>query len=428
MLPPVYPRGLEGRTDIAIGGGDEPEKQYLYRPGELVVHTDDRGLVETELLEARYRAADRVGSYELFVGGPAEPTELTELLSNLRTPRRLLASDEPRVPNLARHHVFFPCPGRVGAASHAVATDLSFPPNHAPVTDDLLVGVVDTGIVEQDGKPHPWFAGHVRYEPADVDPLDDSFGQLSEYDAHGTFVAGLILREAPRATVVMKGISDDGFITEFAIADAIRQLGADPKIELINLSISGYTEEQAEPSPIREALQSLDERVVVVIAAGNDGSSELTYPAAISREGVAARLITVGAGDETRSMPIGASPPRAEYSNYGSWVDAYANGEQVLGPYCEFTETGADLDRNRPAQRFTGYARWSGTSYATPTVAGRIAAVKLDNPDLTMRQAAALVLRESTIYLGVEQGQKPYVRGVTSTWPPISPPDSFDRG
>jgi hypothetical protein len=396
MIPPVYPRGLAERGDVKIGG-TTPEEQYLYRPGELLVHTEDSDLMGDDLGRLGYRCTDRVGSIQLWTGGAAD---VPAALPSLRTGRS-------RMPRITAHHAYFPCPGRVGTAGLAVATDRTFPPNLAPVTDDVLIGVVDTGIVERGGNPHPWFGGHVRYGPDDIDPPAET-SLLEKFDGHGTFVAGLLLREAPRATVVMKGVSDEGFLSELAIANAIRELGEDDRIELINLSISGYTERQQVPLAIADALRTLDERVVVVIAAGNDGSDQRTYPAGIPRESVAARLIAVGAVDETRTVPVGASPPLAEFSNFGDWVDAYANGVDLLGPFF----AGDSLD-----QRFTGYALWSGTSYATATVTGRIASARLDNPALTSRQAAELVLGQEVLTVGTVG--RPYVRGVTSTWPRI---------
>ena len=49
-----------------------------------------------------------------------------------------------------------------------------------------------------------------------------------------------------------------------------------------------------------------------------------------------------------------------------------------------------------PAQRFRGWARWSGTSFAAATVSGRIAQTAIEL-GVTGTEAAEIVLRESRV-------------------------------
>jgi subtilisin family serine protease len=174
------------------------------------------------------------------------------------------------------------------------------------------------------------------------------------------------------------------------VAEAVRSLALDPDVQVINLSFGGGVFE-SKPTSLDKALQELDHRVAVVAAAGNGASDKPVYPAAFA---LIAEVISVGALDERRLVPPGATPPQAAFSNYGHWVKAYASGVQVLGPFVYFDETGGDVYGLRPPQHFRGWARWSGTSFAAATVSGRIAQTAIER-GITGAQAAQAVLGES---------------------------------
>jgi len=113
---------------------------------------------------------------------------------------------------------------------------------------------------------------------------------------------------------------------------------------------------------------------VVVASAGNEATTQPMFPAAMKG------VVAVGALDPSGN--------RTEFSNWGWWVDCATLGEDVLGPY-------ADTDEAvRP--NFDGYALWSGTSFAAPFVAGRIAAAMNGQGIGSARIAAATVLSQGT--------------------------------
>jgi subtilisin family serine protease len=139
------------------------------------------------------------------------------------------------------------------------------------------------------------------------------------------------------------------------------------------------------PLAVSEELERLDPDVVVVAAAGNQGRRRPCWPAAFKR------VVAVGAVDET-DVPRGTLPPRAAWSNFGWWVDACAGGVDVLGPLCTFDET-REHAGEPGAEAFTGWARWSGTSFAAPKVTGRIAQLAMEE-EISPRQALDLVVRD----------------------------------
>ena len=88
--------------------------------------------------------------------------------------------------------------------------------------------------------------------------------------------------------------------------------------------------------------------VVVVAAAGNTNASAKQYPAADS---CALGVASVGAGAR-----------KSSFSTFGSWVDLAAPGESIYSPV--------------PTD---GYAWWSGTSMATPHLAGLLLACSVSS-------------------------------------------------
>jgi subtilisin family serine protease len=97
--------------------------------------------------------------------------------------------------------------------------------------------------------------------------------------------------------------------------------------------------------------------VVVVACAGNTASDRPFWPAALKQ------VIAVAALD-------GAD--RAWFSNYGWWVDACTQGVGLTSCFIQFDGPRPRVNGVDP-DRFGGYATWSGTSFATPAVAGAIA-------------------------------------------------------
>lgn len=221
------------------------------------------------------------------------------------------------------------------------------PPVPAPAAElwepPVLVGVLDTGL-----DPHPWFAGRpwFRQVREELD-ADDDAGQ-DRHAGHGTFVAGLVLQRAPGAVVrASRALSSLGFTDDVRVAEGLRSFAG--RVDVVLVTSGCRTPDDACPPALRSAVP---DGAVVVAAAGNHGSSRPFWPAALPG------VLAVGA--------TGSNGDRAEFSNRGDWVDAAAPGVDVVSSH-------VDLVPGKPDERTYGCARWSGTSFAAPQIAGAVA-------------------------------------------------------
>jgi subtilisin family serine protease len=270
------------------------------------------------------------------------------------------------------------CPATEPIPSAAVEPD---PPAVRPGAGDgagAFVSVVDTGFIAElvDGK-HYWLTGVT----GDAEVVDAS--DIGLYVGHGTFVAGVVRGVASDAEVHVHGfLTQGGAITE---AELIRQLdraiGDMP--DVISMSAGCTTRHNLPPIGF-EALWEHRLRhckgTVLVVAAGNNACrSPAFWPAAFPW------TVSVGALDRNGA--------RAPYSDFGSWVDVYALGSDIVNAYPNGTYRDKEPPNIGTVHQFkNGMAMWSGTSFATPLVAGMIAA-RLSRTGESGRQAADSILR-----------------------------------
>jgi hypothetical protein len=278
-----------------------------------------------------------------------------------------------------------------------------------------VVAVLDTGC-----GVHPWFGA----DPADpvliertslsgeplglVDPATDPESHLSLSDpldghldpvaGHGTFIAGLILQACPEAQILPIRVSDGtGTILENDLLGALGRVvellehGA-LHLDVMSLSFGFFHESPGAEETLSE-LYGLLRRVraagcVVVCSAGNDATDRPSSPAALFAWGAESGIDPADEQDLAPHVSVGALNPSgrsvALFSNIGPWVRTYAVGVSVLSTVPVAFDGGSqagmrhDLEHRRretlDLDDFAGgFAVWSGTSFAAPIVAGRIA-------------------------------------------------------
>ncbi len=257
------------------------------------------------------------------------------------------------------------------------ASAIATPPTDSTVQTDITVALLDTGISQ-----HQWFTNRKWFADCALEvfevPDADNHGDLDSVAGHGTFIAGVVLQQAPDAQLVInKIISGDGVTDELELFRRLTNLQSGTResgkrIDILSLSLGCYTHDD-KPSPVLEhAIRGFDRDTVIVACAGNAGSDRPFWPAALKR------VIAVGSLDSQ-------GHDRAQFSNYGWWVDACTLGQRVTSTFFTY-ESDATGD-----EKFAGFARWSGTSFAAPRVAGAIAAQAADQ-GVSATQAAADLL------------------------------------
>jgi thermitase len=227
----------------------------------------------------------------------------------------------------------------------------------------VSVAVIDTGI----DSTHPDLAGNVVLFKNYVNPG----ATAADDEGHGTHVAGIIaavrnngldgVGTAPKAKLyAFKVLDSTGAGDDAGVSAAIRDAVDLTPCRIISMSLGGPA---SGDRVLEDAVaHARSKGAIVIAAAGNDGVTTPSYPAAITG------VIGVGAVD--------AQDKLASFSNYGTAdLDIVAPGVGIL----------STLPNNQTAS-------WSGTSMATPFVSGAAALVWASRPSLDATGVTNLLL------------------------------------
>lgn len=256
-----------------------------------------------------------------------------------------------------------------GAAGITVAViDTGIDLDH-PELAALLVPGTDMVDLGPNPTPPPGFRFEGDFAGRDNNPQDEVghgthvAGTIACSSNNGTGVAGVTwgcrlmpVRVLARIVNINNANDVRGTGSSADVAAGIRW-AADNGARVLNLSLGSPGETQVERDAVAYAISR---GCVVVAAMGNDGSANPSFPAAFPD------VVAVGA--------INQSDQRAAFSQTGPHIDVAAPGVSVLSTVWD-----------------NGFATFSGTSMATPHVAGVAALVLSCNGNLTGPQVADIL-------------------------------------
>ncbi|HZF89681.1 S8 family serine peptidase [Streptomyces sp.] len=237
----------------------------------------------------------------------------------------------------------------------------------------VTVAVLDTGV----DASHPDLAGRISVSRSFIEGENPGEG-VADRNGHGTHVASTVGGSgaasggaergvAPGAALAVgKVLGDQGSGSESRIIAgmewAAREVGAD----IVSMSL-GSTGPSDGTDPMAQAVNTLAEETgaLFVVAAGNTGA-----PSSIGSPGAADAALTVGAVDSAdRAAPFTSAGPR--------------HGDHALKPDLSAPGVGILAARSSLSAGSGAYTAMSGTSMATPHVAGVAALLAEQHPDWT---------------------------------------------
>jgi len=247
--------------------------------------------------------------------------------------------------------------------------------------DKVTVAIIDTGIAD-----HLDLNVVKKVNCAKKGPFNQECkeGNANDANGHGTHVAGTVAARdntegvvgvAPGANLwAMKVFKDNGDgWTSYSIA-ALDYIIGQGGVDVVNMSLTSSTSQAVNDAVKR----TYDAGIVVVVAAGNQLSDASTRSPASAPEAITVSAIADfngrggGGADQTVNFSIcteDTDDSFACFSNFGSLIDIAAPGVLILSTWND-----------------GGYATISGTSMASPHVAGAAAKLIADARNLNPPQ------------------------------------------
>jgi hypothetical protein len=360
-------------ADVAWDSPDPTDHNYLFVPGRVLVAADD-----VAAFNAVARGRPEIG-YPSDDDPVPEDRDLVDGLVSYSLPERagrtraedvmdaLVVFDEELEAGVVtpEHYLHLATlgTGRLCPATEPEETGLTdpWPPSNTGLPDGsgVEVIVVDTGWVKTSaGSDLPAYHGHGMFAEAVVHGRAPEAGITPvSFPLFGG--QPVTPYQDPPATLVAEGDLVTALMSAAGIAAAAP---AGPRI--ISLQAGCHTRRDR-PLKAFEQLwhQHLegDENTLVVAAAGNDGSPLPFYPAASTW------AWGVGSLDHDDAV--------SSFSNYRSCADVFVLGRNHVNTFPLGTYVCKEAPNKHDQRVFgNGLARWSGTSFAAPLLAGLLAA------------------------------------------------------
>lgn len=295
-----------------------------------------------------------------------------------------------------------------------ISLDVSVPQIGAPVAwkaglngAGVTVAVLDTGIDDT----HPDFAGQIVGEQnfTSTASTDDTVG-------HGTHVASIIAGTGAASAGLYTGVAPGAKLligkvcgnTSCAESDILAGMAwAAPRAKIINMSLGGP--DTAGIDPLEQAVDDLTAQYdcLFVIAAGNDGTA-----APVGSPASADAALAVAAVDSDDQL--------ASFSSRGPRVGDHAVKPDIAAPGVNIVAAKAAHGTIGTTAANPAYTSLSGTSMATPHVAGSAAILAQEHPgwsELQLKTAlmASAKATDGMTVFGEGAGRVDVARAITQT-------------
>lgn len=249
--------------------------------------------------------------------------------------------------------------------------------------DGVRVAVVDTGVLPS----HKDLNARI-FQMKDF-TSSDATGLGVDDNGHGTHVAGIIAGSGELSGGKYRGLATDAELFSAKVLDADgfgnqsdiilgAQWAIDSGAQVVNLSLGGGPSDgnSALDLAFNEIADNSD--ALIVVAAGNAGPAPYT----VGNPGAADSVLTVGASDGTEHVASFSSRgPRL--TNNAVKPDLVAPGVGIVSARVPGTVTGDFTNHSTDGPIDENYTALSGTSMATPVVAGASALLLEAKPDLS---------------------------------------------
>lgn len=276
------------------------------------------------------------------------------------------------------------------------------------------IAVIDTGVYpHQDfGTRLVAFQDFVNQRPEAYDDQGHGTHVAGDAAGDGTASEGRFKGSAPAANIIgLKVLDENGSGYDSTIIEAVQwaiENREQHNIRVMNLSLGGPIGGSYKEDPLAMALEAAVENgIVACVAAGNEGPGKET----VGTPANAPHVVSVGAMNDNGTLTLADDAPASFSSRGPSSFDGLRKPE-IMSPGVRITAAnapGSQLDRWPGIPHVgTHYITISGTSMATPILAGVVADLIQANPTMTPAQVKRILLTTADKLANVDRDTQGY--------------------